>query len=211
MGYGRGPSRSQNSKILRPNLQVLFLRREDELWGDPRTPSPRWLLERPPPAPALHIPASDLGRRAAEEARQAPARRRAMPFFILTRRRRPPLTWQAGMPRPAPHRRPRVWTGLGGHQPSLREAGGVARAPESSAPPPGTRRLVSKEPGSGKGGAGRREVCACSLTGVDQRREGTWPRAAHARWLGAEVKQSGWKPWSFVSGGGGSRRRGFPA
>lgn len=85
-----------------------------------------------------------------------------MPSFALTRRRLP-LTWHAGIARPEPHARPWIRTGFGGRPFTLREASADARAPESSAPTPGTRRLVSKEQGAlvGRGGAagGQRMLC----------------------------------------------------
>lgn len=113
---------------------------EGRLRGDPRTrPSP-WQLERPPPTQGLGSPASDLGRRAAEEARSTPAGCRAKPPSQLTRRRRPAShlacwhrppratleTMGPGAPSP-PARQEVGWRGRAGR--------GLQRAGTGNAPP----------------------------------------------------------------------------
>ncbi|KAL0622120.1 Protein GVQW1 [Plecturocebus cupreus] len=142
------PTWIPNPVILRPNLWVPFLRWKGRTPRRPSTPHACRQSERALSSPSSEGHASDLRRLAAEEALPAPAPSRAMPSFVLTRRRRLPLTWYAGIAYRAPHWRPWVQRGLGGHASVLREADGDARAPESSAPPPGTRRLVSKERGA---------------------------------------------------------------
>lgn len=109
-----------------------------------------------------------------------------MPSFTLTRRRLP-LTWHAGIARPELHARSWIRTSFRGGGSALREASADARAPESGAPIPGTRRLVSKEQGSlaRRGGAagGQRMLCDGGR-GAEPREERPGWRAAHARALG---------------------------
>lgn len=129
-GWRRGPPRSQNftTKLAGPTSEVGRANSR----GDPQTRRRRPQFERSPPAPTLAYPASDLRRPAAVQARPTPARSRAMPSSILTRYRRPPLTWLAGIARPAPHRRP--WSGRSQRTPTPSEgAGRNSPAAESSA------------------------------------------------------------------------------
>lgn len=161
MGYGQGPSRSQNSTISTTKLAGPILRVRGPTCKDSRTRSPRWQLERPLQLlRCVSLPPTS----AAPPAARCPASARSPPRHALLHPRHPPpraaLTWYAGIPCPAPPGdRRSSWTYFAAAV--LREGGLQGRW----APDPARRRRENAPPGFPANRpwktSGRREVCAC--------------------------------------------------